>query len=136
MKILICCSKYFYNKIEPIKMELESAGHEIILPNSYDEPFKEEEMKDVGREEHRKWKSKMLKNQEVKVKKSDVLLVLNFEKNGQKNYIGGATFLEIFCAFKLGRKIFLYNDLPDNIFKDELLAINPMVIEGNLSKIK
>ena len=29
----------------------------------------------------------------------DAVLTLNFDKNGQKNYIGGATFLEVYDAW-------------------------------------
>ncbi len=60
MKIFICCSKHIYDRVAPIKEALEKAGHTIMLPNSYDEPFKEEEMKVVGSEEHRKSEQMML----------------------------------------------------------------------------
>ena len=135
MKIFICCSKHFYYKIPPIKEELEKNSHIITPPNSYDEPFKEEEMKKESSEAHIKWKSNMIKLQEEKVRNNDAILVLNFEKNGNKNYIGGATFLEIFRAFDLNKKIFLFNPIPENIFKDELIAMNPIIIFGDLSKI-
>ncbi|MCD4666213.1 hypothetical protein K8R47_00185 [archaeon] len=135
MKIFICCSKHFYDKIPSIKRELEDKGHTITPPNSYEEPFKEEEMKKLGLQEHIKWKSSMIKKQEPKVRENDAILVLNFDKNEQSNYIGGATFLEISKAFELGKKIYLYNPIPENIFKDELTAINPFIINGDISKI-
>jgi len=136
MNIFICCSKHFYNKIPPIKEELEKKGHKITLPNSYDEPFKEEELKRIGKEEHSKWKGDMIKLQEDKIKANDSVLVLNFEKNGQPNYIGGATFLEMFKAWETGKKIFLFNPIPDNILKDEILGFNPTILNGNLGQIK
>ena len=43
MKILVICSKTFYNRIEPIKQKLEEMGHSIELPNSYDNPGAEKE---------------------------------------------------------------------------------------------
>ncbi|MBT3984931.1 hypothetical protein HOD38_03325 [archaeon] len=133
MKIFICCSKYIYDRVLPIKQELESQGHVITLPNSFDAPMKEEEMKREGKEEHIEWKRNMMKKQEPKVRENEAILVLNLEKHGQQNYIGGATFLEIFKAFELEKKIFLYNPIPENIFQDELIAINPTVINGDLS---
>ena len=136
MKLFLICSKYFYEKIPPIKAELEQRGHQITLPNSYEEPFKEEEMKTLGAEEHRQWKSAMIRKQEPKVRENDAVLVLNFEKNGQQNYIGGATFLEIYKAWELGKKIFLYNPIPKNIFEEELKAFDPTVIFGELLEIK
>ena len=136
MNIFICASKYNYGRVAPIKAELEAMGHKITVPNSYDEPMKEEDMKKIGPEAHRQWKAAMIRLQAEKVEANDAVLVLNFEKNGQPNYLGGATFLEIFRAFDKGKKIFLFNPVPDNIFKDELLGMGPMVIHGDLSKIK
>lgn len=135
MKIFVCCSKYFYDKIHEIKEELEKMGHTVILPNSYEDPFKEEKIKEQDASAHINWKANMLRTQEEKVKQSDILLVLNFEKKGQPNYVGGATFLEIFKAFELGKRIYLFNPIPDNIFKDELISMSPIVLNGDLLKL-
>ena len=105
MKIFLCCSKHFYYKIPYIKQELKNLGHQVTLPNSYEEPMKEE-MKQLSREEYSKWKSSMMKKQNEKVELNGAVLVLNFDKPGQKNYIGGATFLEIFKAWETGKKSF------------------------------
>ncbi|MBI2635634.1 MAG: hypothetical protein HYW79_03815 [Parcubacteria group bacterium] len=135
MKIFICASKHNYDKVGLIKQKLEALGHFVTLPNSYDNPMKENEMKEIGPDAHQKWKADMLKNQDTKVLANDAILVLNFDKNNQSNYIGGATFLEVFRAFDSGKKIFLFNPIPDCIFTDELLGMNPSVINGDLSKI-
>lgn len=135
MKIFICCSKHFYNKVKEIKETLEQKGHQITLPNSYDNLSKEEEMKLLSSKQHAQWKEDMLKLQETKIKNNEAILVLNLEKNNQKNYIGGATFLEIFKAWELNKKIFLYNEIPDNILKDELLGFQPVIINQDLNKI-
>ena len=42
MKILIVCSKKFYPEIKDIKKKLEKRGHEISLPNSYEDPLAED----------------------------------------------------------------------------------------------
>ncbi|MEK6842753.1 MAG: hypothetical protein AABX84_02960 [Nanoarchaeota archaeon] len=135
MKIYICCSKYFYHKIPEIKEKLERLGHEITLPNSFENPFLEEEIKKLNKEKHIEWKSKMLKEQNQKIETNDGIAVLNFEKNNQLNYIGGATFMEIVKAWELGKKIFLFNPIPNNLFTDELNAINPIILNGDLESI-
>lgn len=135
MKIFICASKHNYGYIADIKKELENIGHIITLPNSYDEPMKEEEIKNLGIEEHRKWKGNMLRLQKEKVDANDCILVLNFGKMGQSNYIGGATFLEIFRAFDSGKKVYLYNPVPECNFKDELIGMGVEVVDGDLTKI-
>ena len=136
MKIMIISSKHHYHQIPEIKKELEKNGHIIMLPNSFDEPFKEEEMKKLSPEEHSNWKRQMMSLHEPKIKQNDAVLVLNLEKNNQQNYIGGATFMEIIKAWELEKKIFFYNPIPDNIFKDEILGVNPVIINQDLSKIE
>ena len=64
-----------------------------------------------------------------------LLQILNFDKNKQQNYIGGATFLEIYKAWEMNKEIFLYNPIPENIFRDELTGMNPKVLNGDLTKI-
>ena len=136
MKIFICCSKHFYGKVAPIKENLEKAGHTITLPNSYDCPLKEEEMQNLGGKQHNKWKSEMIKLQETKIKDIDAVLILNFDKGDMKNYIGGSTFLEIFKAWELNKKIFLYNSIPKGILTDEIMSFNPLVINQDLTRIR
>lgn len=63
------------------------------------------------------------------------MLVLNFKKAGISNYIGGATFLEMYDAFRLNKKIFLYNDIPDGILRDEIVGFSPILIKADLNKI-
>jgi len=136
MKIFICCSKHFYHKIEEIKRKLEKKGHKISLPNSYNEPMMEEKLKERSKKEHIKWKSKMLKRDKTNIKPNDAILVLNFKRKGYDNYIGGATFLEIYTAWNMKKKIFILNNLPNCSFTDELRGINPTLLNGDLSLIK
>ena len=132
MKIFVCCSKHFYQYITPIKATLEAKWHTITLPNSFDAPMKEEDMKKIGIGEHKERKASMLRLQWQKIADNDAVLVINMKKNDIDNYIGGATFLEVFKAFELGKKIFFYNPLPEGIFHDELLAIDPMIINQDI----
>lgn len=135
MKILIICSKSFYNKIPEIKKSLEAKGHRITLPNCYDDSSAEDRYKELGNSKHSKWKAKMIRRSLNLIKNSDAVLVLNFNKDGVENYIGGATFLEMYDTFCLGKKIFLYNNIPDGILADEINGFSPIIIEGDLKKI-
>ncbi len=134
MKILLICSKAFYVKLLDFKTDLEKLKHEIFMPNCWDCP--ETEAKYRGTEGHSNWKASMIKHSEEVIKNMDAVLVLNYDKNGQKNYIGGATFLEIYDAFRLGKKIFFINPLPEGMLKDELIGFNPIIINGDLTLIK
>ena len=135
MKIFIICSKRFYSKVPDIKNELEQLGHIITLPNSFEDPTAEARHKELGNKEYAKWKSDMLKHSADIMHDHDSVLVLNFEKDGVENYIGGATFLEIYEAFKLGKKIFIYNDIPVGILTDEIIGFSPIIINSRLELI-
>jgi len=67
---------------------------------------------------------------------ADAVLVLNFDKHGIKNYIGGNTLMEIGFAHVLNQKVFLLNPIPDiPFYKTEIEAIQPVILNGDLSKI-
>ena len=140
MKLLIICSKKFYSKIEEMKKELEKKNIEVFLPNCYDEPDTEQKMWNLGKEEHQKFKARMFKQSEEVISKMDAVLVLNFDKEKDnelfKNYIGGATFLEMYDAFRLNKKIYLYNEIPQGMLYDEIEGFDPVVINKNLDLIK
>jgi hypothetical protein len=136
MKIFVACSKHFYHKIPEIKEELESQGHEVALPNSYDRPLREEEIKKGSLEGHIQWKAEMMRRDKENIEPNDAILVLNLTKQKQPNYIGGATFLEMYKAWEMGKLLFLYNPIPQNNFADELTGMNPTILNGDLKKIK
>lgn len=50
MKIFICASKHFYDRVKNIKNELEIVWHIVTLPNSFDDPLAEEKIKILGHE--------------------------------------------------------------------------------------
>lgn len=133
MKILLICSKAFYGRLQEYTKLLEDLGHKVFMPNCYDCP--ETESLYRGTPKHAEFKAKMFKQSENTINQMDAVLVLNFDKNGQKNYIGGATFLEIYDAFRMNKKIYFVNPIPDNMLKDELIGFSPVIINNDLSKI-
>ena len=139
MKLFIICSKKFYPKIEEIKEKLEQKNIDIYLPNCYDDPTTEERMWSLGKMEHQLFKAKMYKQSEELISKMDAVLVLNYDKKKDDvvyhNYIGGATFLEMYDAFRLGKKIYLMNDIPEGMLYDEIEGFAPIIIHGNLDLI-
>ena len=135
MKILIICSKAFYKDIAPIQKKLEEKGNEIYLPNSYYHPEAEQESWNLGEKEHSEFKARMFRQSAQTIKKMDAVLTLNFNKNGKDNYIGGATFLELYEAFMNKKKIFLYNPIPEGMLYDEIQGFSPIVINGNINLV-
>jgi hypothetical protein len=145
MRIALCSSIDFSQKIMEVKKELEKMGHETDIP-FYTQKIMDEE---VSIDEYLRIKEKsgdiefrkksgedLIKRHFNNINKCDAILVLNFDKKGIKNYIGGNTFLEMGFAHVLNKKIFLYNDLPEMGYSNELKAMNSIVINGDLNKIK
>lgn len=135
MKIFIICSKRFYDRIPEIESTLKALGHTCTMPNCYDKPETEDHYRNLGKEDHSKWKSSMIKHSTGVIKDNDAVLVLNFKKEDLENYIGGATFLEMYDAFCLGKKIYLFNDIPVGMLHDEIVGFNPVIINGDLAQV-
>ena len=135
MKIFLICSKAFYSKIPPIQAALEKVWHEVTLPHEYDNPGSEEEIRKEGKEAHAAFKNRLFKASREFISRMDAVLTLNFDKNGQKNYIGGCTFLELYEAFMQGKKIYLYNEIPEGMLFDEISGFSPIILNGDLMKI-
>jgi len=63
--------------------------------------------------------------------------VLNYDRKGINNYIGGNTLIEIGYAHILHKKIFLLNPIPEiEFYKSEIEAVRPVILNGDISKIK
>lgn len=128
----------FHEEMRRIQKELEGLGHSVLVPKSielmdkfgYIHP-KADEAKVQTKIQH-----DFIREHFRKVEQADAVLILNYDKKGIRHYIGGNTFLEIGIAFWLGKKIFLLNPIPKMDYVTELLAMQPIVIHGDLEKIE
>lgn len=134
-KILIVCSTSFYSKIEPIRQELEKK-FKVLLPNSYLNTNIEKNYDDMTKKEYCDFFKEMFFESRKKVGEADMILVLNYDKNDKKNYIGASTFLEIYEAYMQEKKIYVLNELPNNLLIDELKGCNPIIINNDLLRIE
>jgi len=66
----------------------------------------------------------------------DAILVVNPDRHGIVNYIGGNTFLEMGFAHVLDQKIFLLNPIPDiPFYRTEIEAFQPIILNGDLDRL-
>ena len=156
-KIFIACSKHFYGELKVIKKKLEIIGYDVILPNFYDTPMIEEDIKKLQtKQDHIDFFKKSFLMSEQKAKECDAILVLNFDrikqirlyKNGDltvpkafHNYVGGATFLEIYEAYKNNKELFIYNEIPGEetytgMVHDELVGMGCKSLNGDIFNIQ
>lgn len=141
MKITICGSSAFRQQMIDYKEKLEKMGHEVIVHPHYVQFVKEGRRDILDRMEKGEHAQVKKENDYIRwyhnaIKESDAVLILNFEKNGIKNYIGGNTLMEIGFAHVNNKKVFLLNDIPENIsYVDEIKAMADISLNGDLSKI-
>ena len=69
------------------------------------------------------------------MKEYEVVLVVNPEKTGVAGYIGGNTLIEMAFGHVLGKKLYVLYPLPDLSYTAEILAMQPMVLNGDVSKL-
>ena len=137
MRIGIISSMQFADKMMEVHEKLKEIGHEPFVTGFI------ESMLGKSSEEIEKIKLDQKYNQDAirefwhLMQGAGAILVLNFNKNGIKNYIGGNTLMEIGFAHVLGQKIFLWNDIPNMDYcRTEIEAVRPTIINGDLNKIK
>ncbi|MBU1180290.1 hypothetical protein KJ885_05080 [Patescibacteria group bacterium] len=130
MTITLCSSAKFFEKLLGIKSSLEEAGFEVLLPSMQN--FHHLEETALAKIHH-----DLIKDHFKKIAQSDAIYVANYEKNDIKGYVGGNTFLEMGKAFDRGIPIFLLNNIPRELsYKEELIAMRPIIVGENWNKIK
>ena len=130
----------FAKKMIIAKQELEKRSHTVfILEGTEDYANGQIDKNKIGGSEgaKRKMANDLIRKHCHLIDNSDAILVLNYEKNGIQNYIGGNSFLEVGYAHIVGKKIFLINEIPDiELIRQEIEAIQPAIINGNLNLIR
>lgn len=143
MRIVICASISFTDKIKEVADQLSEQGHSVEIPFTsqriingeltFEEFLKEKQKNGDGA--LRKIQDDLIRRYYGIIKDSDAVLVINMSKNGIENYIGGNTLIEMAFAYVLDKKVFLLNPIPEISYKDEIVAMQPIVLDGNLAKI-
>lgn len=127
----------FAKEMMEIKSQLEGVGHEIILPRNT-ESYADELLSEESRKEsaENKINEDLIRAYFKKIENSDAVLIVNLPKNNIDHYIGGNTFLETAFAHVLDKKIFLLNPIPEVSYSDEIIAMQPIILNGDLSLIE
>ena len=136
MKIAICGSMVFTDKMLEVKKQLETIGHTVLISRfatKYAGKPKHEIEKLTLHDKHN---NDALTEFWEQIKQSDAILVLNYDRKGIYGYIGGNTLMEIGFAHVLHKKIYLFYEIPEiRFYKDEIQATKPIILNGDLTKI-
>jgi hypothetical protein len=133
--------------MEALGQKLDALGHEVQFPpprvpgpdgqliSTRDYYKQKKEL--AGNDQGWIWKnhSQRISDHFNKVEWSDAILVTNYEKNNTPGYIGPNTLMEMGLAFHLKKPIFLLNPVPELAWKEEIVGLNPRVIDNDLSKL-
>lgn len=127
----------FTNEMLKARDELIKLGHDAFITDLH-KAFIDKSEKEIEEIKHyQKFHLDAIKEFWNKMQNADAILIMNLDKNGIKNYIGGNTLMEIGFAHVLNQKIFLWNPIPEMSYcKSEIEAVKPTIINGDLSKIK
>lgn len=136
MIITICGSMRALPEMEEVKSKLEELGHEVLMPVKDEHGEIDYWAEDNITRVRAKQKYGLISEHLNKIEKSDGILVVNTTKNDIENYIGANTFLEIGFAHHHNKKIYLLNPVSEQKYIiDEVQAIDPVVIHGDLTKL-
>lgn len=145
MRLTICSSARFAQESREIKKKLEEKGVEALL---YPQMVKVKTKTMTVREFYAMRKKSLteellatkkgLMDEHIdKIKNSDAVLILNFDKPKSPGYIGGNSFLEMGVAYALGKKVFIWKRPTDTLpYYEEIMAMRPIMIEEDLEKVR
>ncbi len=136
MKIVVCASMAFAKEMVGIRDFLVAKGHEVILPHSTELYANGELARETSKESaENKIKHDLFRYYYNLIQECDAILVANYDKKGVLNYVGGNTLIEMSFAHVLDKKIFMVNPIPDLSYSDEIVGMQPFILEGDLDKV-
>lgn len=136
MKITICGSMKLSKKMLDVKNELELLGHKVILPHNTDKYAETGNSDHVsGESAKNKIEHDLIRDYYRVIGDSDAVLIVNEELKGIKDYIGGNSFLEMAFGHVLNKRVYILNNIPDISYTDEIVAMQPIVLNGDLRRI-
>jgi hypothetical protein len=136
--ITVCSSANFYRQAVDIQAALQKSGYTVVIPATA-EKMKASGDYDVSH--YKTWfadsndypkKAALMRGHFDEIAAGDAILVLNYEKHGVANYIGGNVLMEMGLAFYLNKPIFIINEIPEeSSFVEEIKGFMPVVLHGN-----
>lgn len=141
MKIYVLGSTKFMHAMVAARDQLCALGYDGWIHPDYDALVRGEKQEivtraDAGEHAAVKRENNYLKVHYKNICESDAVLVVNNEKNGVVNYIGGNALIEMGQAFVNDKIIFLLNEIPENLpYSAEIECMDPVCLQGDLNNI-
>lgn len=132
MTIVLCMSLSAAKSGMRIRRRLEEAGLRVVGPAELEVYAESTSARD------RKWderKGDTFRDYYKEIEASDAILVVNEAQKGVPGYIGANTLIEMAFSYVLGKPIYLLNGVPEGESAEEIRAMEPIVLEGDLDPL-
>lgn len=142
MKIYVLGSSTFMHEMVKAAHNLCSLGHDGWIHPDYEAYVRGEKQENITRVANGEHAAVKRENDYLRVHykhilESDAVLIVNGEKNGIKNYIGGNALIEMGQAYVNNKIIFLLNEIPyDLSYSPEIECMDPVCLHGDLKNIQ
>ena len=142
MKIYVLGSSTFMKTMVDSKNQLCALGYDGWIHPHYEAFVRGERQEQIkrwhdGERAALKRENNYFRDHYKHILESDAVLIVNLEKHGIKNYIGGNVLMEMGQAYVNDKKIFFLNDMPSGLsYMDEIEAMDPICLSGNLGNIE
>ncbi len=137
--ITICASANFYKYVVELQGELEKLGYKVIIPytarrmkaaNNYELAGFKPTLAEFKR------KAELMHGHLDEVDRGDICLVVNNEKHGIPNYIGGNVLMEMALAFHQNKPIVILNEIPEeSAYLEEIIGMQPLELHGKVENL-
>ena len=138
--LVICSSANFYQEVVAMQLQLRKRGYKVIIPITAERMKRKNnytvEKSWLTNSQEYARKTGLIRAHFQKVASGDAILVVNNEKHGVANYIGGNVLMEMALAFYHKLPIFLLNDIPgESPFKEEVLGLGSIPLHGKVENL-
>lgn len=141
MKIYVLGSSAFMHEMVKTKDDLIALGYDGWIHPHYEAYVKGERDEDLkrfdnGQHAALKRENNYLRQHHQNISESDAILIVNGQKRGVRNYIGGNVLIEMGQAYVMEKKIFFLYGMPEGLpYMDEIESMDPICLSGDLKKI-
>lgn len=120
-----------------VAKELEALGHETTVPDFAEDYAELDSHEQMHSESYKnKINHDLIRGYYDKIDASDAVLIMNIDRKGIEGYVGGNSFLEMGFAHVLNKKLYLWKAIPEMGYKDEMIAMQPEVLNEDLQKLE
>ena len=132
--IALCGSMTQRENISLIIEKLQKNGYSVSTPDLEAEPVDYSAIS--SQKEITKIKGYFIRRHFANIARAKTVLVLNYEKNDIKGYIGANTLIEMAAAYIYDKPIYILNNLSRQPNYEEILGLEPIFLNGDLDGMR